>query len=124
DDMLAELIERGEARQRSLQAKTRDGAPNGLAAIGAAFREQMLIILSESRPDASEARWRQWAGDVWRGFGDSELDPQKHAKQFKAGFVTREDALFESMLKHIAAGRICVWGLIGAGPAPRKNVYR
>jgi hypothetical protein len=89
---LTELIEHGIARQCYWQMKTCDGAPAGSAEIGADFRAQVLMIFCEYRPDASEASWRRWAGDVWREFGDADLDPRKHAKRFKARFATRKNA--------------------------------
>ena len=111
---LGVLIEHGEGRQRYWQAKIRASAPTGSAAIGEMFREQVLMILDEYRPDVPEPKRRQWAGDVWEQIGDAALDSKKHSARFKGNFVTRENALFETMLRHIAAGRVCLWGLIEA----------
>jgi hypothetical protein len=86
------LIEPGKAQQSRLQDKIAAGAPTGSAAIGAAFRELVLMTLDEYRPDTPDAQRRQWAGDVWEQVGDAALEPKKHAKRFKAGFVSREDA--------------------------------
>jgi hypothetical protein len=88
-DLLCELIERGEAKQRYWEAKVEAGAPTGSAAIGATFRELLLMILEEYWPNVSERKRRSWAGGIWAQIGDAALDPKKHAKRFKAGFVGR-----------------------------------
>jgi hypothetical protein len=89
---LTELIEHGDAKLSQLKTRIREGAPAGSATIGAAFREQVLMMLDEHCPDASEAKRIQWAGDVWAAIGDSQLDPQKHAAQFKGRFIARKNA--------------------------------